>query len=155
MPQKAVDCCAQLNEWALCVRVANEHGIPVDNLLSSRLSKLKMHGRKVDEVNLYKSAAQHHMSALALADLAKDSVVRLCPARHASQLLYTFIELGKCTTVQRFSKKTRHRTVLCMPRVLQPTTLRFSGTTSVTGSYEAAICASSLGGGESKGFKRA
>lgn len=79
MPQKAVDCCTQLNEWALCVRVANEHGIPVDNLLSSRLSKLKMHGRKVDEVNLYKSAAQHHMSALALADLAKDSVVRLHP----------------------------------------------------------------------------
>jgi hypothetical protein len=77
MAQKAVDCCAQLNEWALCVRVATEHGIPVENLLSSRLSKLKMHGRKADEVNLYKSAAQHHMSALALADLAKASIVRI------------------------------------------------------------------------------
>lgn len=79
MAQEAVDCCAQLNEWALCVRVAHEHAIPVDNLLSSRMSKLKTHGRKVDLVNLYKSAAQHHMSALALSDLAKEAAVRVPP----------------------------------------------------------------------------
>jgi hypothetical protein len=75
MAQEAVDCCAQLNEWALCVRVAQDHGISVENLLNSRMAKFKTHGRKADLVNLYKSAAQHHMSALALADLAKDAAV--------------------------------------------------------------------------------
>lgn len=76
MVQKAIDCCAQFNNWALGVRIAQEYGIQIDNLLNSRMSDLQKHGRRVDEVNLYKSAAQHHLSASALAELAKEAIVR-------------------------------------------------------------------------------
>ena len=74
--QKAIDCCAQLNNWALGVKIAQEHGIQIENLLNSRMSELRKHGRCVDEVNLYKSAAQHHLSASSLAELAKEAIVR-------------------------------------------------------------------------------
>jgi len=76
--QKAIDCCAQLNNWALGVKIAQEHGIQIENLLNSRMSELRKHGRRVDEVNLYKSAAQHHLSASSLAELAKEAIVRGC-----------------------------------------------------------------------------
>lgn len=75
MAQKAVDCCAQLNNWALGVHIAQENGIQIDNLLNSRMSELRLHGRRVDEVNLYKSAAQHHLSASSLAELAQEAAV--------------------------------------------------------------------------------
>lgn len=76
MVQRAVDCCSRLNHWALAVDLAREHGMQAENLLEGRASQLRQHGRKVDEVNLFKKAEAHHRSAQVLVDLAKRAVVR-------------------------------------------------------------------------------
>jgi hypothetical protein len=78
MVQKAIDCCSRLNQWALAVDVAQEHGMQAENLLESRASHLRSHGRKIDEINLYKKAEEHHRSAQVLVNLAKQAVVRSC-----------------------------------------------------------------------------
>jgi hypothetical protein len=75
MVQEAVSCCALLNNWALGSALAREHGIVVDNLLNDRVKHITKYGRRVDEVNLFKSAKQHHKSASVLVELAKEATV--------------------------------------------------------------------------------
>jgi hypothetical protein len=96
MVQRAIDCCSRLNHWALAVDLAREHGMQAENLLESRASQLRQHGRKVDEVNLFKKAEAHHRSAQVLVDLAKRAVVRhqshVATPRPASIVLLTLVQ---------------------------------------------------------------
>jgi WD repeat-containing protein 35 len=79
MVQRAIECCSKLNHWALAIDLAREHGMQVDNLLESKAAHLRQHGRKVDEVNLYKKAESHHRSAQVLVELAKHAMVCFKP----------------------------------------------------------------------------
>ena len=78
MAQRAIDCCSKLSRWALAIDLAREHDMQVENLLESRAQQLRQHGRKVDEVNLFKRAEVHHRSAQVLVEMAKNAVVCCC-----------------------------------------------------------------------------
>jgi hypothetical protein len=52
----------------------------VENLLDSRAAQLRSSGRKIDEINLYKKAEEHHRSAQILVELAKTAMVRNQPS---------------------------------------------------------------------------
>jgi stress response protein YsnF len=86
MVQQAINCCSRLNQWALAVDLAREHNVQADNLLYNRAMQLQASSRKVDEVNLYKKAQQHHKSAQVLVDVAKDAVVSLEPKLRSDKM---------------------------------------------------------------------